>query len=435
MRTLRSLAVYAVAGVACFHCALGQSQNPARSQTQSAVEQFHLFPFRSAVNAKVGYVDEHGKIRIAAQFSDCGSVDPGQEFSDGRALTGCVPLGYVDGSGRAAIPASFDEAKPFAQGLAAVRDENGRWGYINLVGAYVIAPKYQDAGDFSEGLAPVAGDNGEWGYVDTSGHERIAAAFEMAGSFSQGLAAVQVSGKFGYIDKVGKLAIEPQFKDARPFREGLAAVLGDSWHYIGREGNSAFPGKYQEAGEFSEGLAPAQLKENGPFGYINHSGAFALQPQFEKAFSFKNGLALVYFSVRTNREAKDRRTLLYGYIDKTGTRTFSGEIPYVQEGGSRSMGSSGRSRIPMSQITIESLPTGAKVYLVPLDEWESDKNIERENEKLSRYLQSEYTPLRDYAVIEQVYRVFLEMNGKRVARQFDVNEHGGKRLQIDFQKE
>ncbi len=89
----------------------------------------------------------------------------------------------------------------------------------------------------------------------------------------------------------------------------------------------------------------------------------------------------------------------------------------------------------MSQVTIESLPTGAKVYLVPLDEWESDKNIERENEKLLRYLQSEYTPLRDYAVIEQVYRVFLEMNGKRVARQFDVNEHSGKRLQIDFQKE
>src|SRR4029077_7118823 len=118
---------------------------------------------------------------------------------------------------------------------------------------------------------------------------------------------------------------------------------------------------------------------------------------------------------------------------RTGRKIFSSEIPYVQSG-SRGIGE-GQAYIPMSAVTIESVPTGAKVYLVPLDDWETDKGIENEREKLLRYLQSEYTPLRDYQVIRQVYRVFLEINGKRVTRQFDVNEFNTKRLEIDFQKE
>ncbi|MGB7844866.1 MAG: WG repeat-containing protein [Candidatus Acidiferrum sp.] len=387
------------------------------------------------MNGKVGYIDGEGKIKIAAELSDCGSIDPGPEFSEGRAIIGCVPLGYIDASGKPVIAPAFDEARRFSEGLAAVKGSDGKWGYVDKVGKLAVPPQFEEAGDFSEGLAAVANDKGEWGYINPAARVQIPFGFEGAGSFSQGLARVEVGGKFGYIDKTGKQMIQPQFKDARDFHEGLAAVLTDSWHYISRDGKIAFPSVFKQAGEFSEGLAPVQLEEKGAFRYINHSGAFGLQSKFEHAFPFRNGLALVYFSVQSNPKGADRRNLLYGYIDKAGRTIFSSEIPYVQKDGSRGTGSPGQAYIPMSPVTIESVPAGAKVYLVPLYDWEADKGIENEKEKLLKYLQSEYTPLRNYQVIQQVYRVFLEINGKRVTRQFDVNEFNTKHLEIDFQKE
>jgi WG containing repeat len=435
MKSLGRICCCILASSLSLPCAYGQSRSSEEKGSEAAKDETRLYPFRSAANGKIGYIDGEGKIKIAPGLTDCGSIDPGPEFSEGRAITGCVPLGYIDASGKTVIAEAFDEARPFSGGLAAVKGTGGKWGYINRDGKFAVSPQFQEAGQFSEGLAAVANDDGEWGYINPSARVQIPFGFEEAGIFSQGLARVEVGRKFGYLDKTGKLAIQPQFKDARAFSQGLAAVLGDSWHYIGRDGKPAFPRAFAQAGEFSEELAPVQLEANSPFGYIDHNGAFALQPQFERAFPFKNGLALVYFSVRNNSKGVNLRHLLYGYIDRTGRKIFSSEIPYVQTDGSRSIGSGGQAYIPMSPVTIESVPAGAKVYLVPLDDWETDKSIENEREKLLRYLQSEYTPLRDYQVIRQVYRVLLEINGKRVTRQFDVNEFSTKHLQIDFQKE
>jgi hypothetical protein len=44
----------------------------------------------------------------------------------------------------------------------------GRWGYIDPKGRYVIAPQYRDARPFSEGMAAVRiGDEktAQWGYI------------------------------------------------------------------------------------------------------------------------------------------------------------------------------------------------------------------------------------------------------------------------------
>ena len=403
--------------------------------TPQGDEQAVLFPFRSAANGRIGYVDAQGAIKVPPALKDCGGVDPGPEFTEGRAVTGCIPLGYVDATAKTVIPPKFDDAKPFSQGLAAVRESNAKWGYINKQGALVIGAKFQDAQSFSEGLAAVANEDGAWGFVDASGRMEIPFGFENAGAFSHGLAPIEVNGKFGYTDKTGTVVIAAQYNDARAFSQGLAAVLGDSWQYIGRDGKPAFASAFDQAGDFSEGLAPVRLKGQKTFGYISDSGTMRLQPQFERAFPFKNGLALVYFGVQVDPNGQNRRRLLYGYIDKTGRRVFSAELPYVQSDGSRSLGSPGQAYIPMAAVTIESAPAGAKVYLVPLDDWESDKNLANDKDKFLRYLLSEYTPLHDYEVIQQVYRVVFDLGGRRVVRQFDVNERSSKRLEIDLQKE
>jgi hypothetical protein len=61
----------------------------------------------------------------------------------------------------------FDEAAPFAEGLARVQLAR-RWGYVDKTGVFSINPQFDDAGDFQHGLAQVR-EGRMVGYVDTAG--------------------------------------------------------------------------------------------------------------------------------------------------------------------------------------------------------------------------------------------------------------------------
>ena len=144
--------------------------------------------------------------------------------------------GYLDETGRTAIPCQFDDAGSFSEGLARVK-QNGKYGYIDKTGKIAIPYQFDDAVLFSEGLARVR-QNGKYGYIDKTGKIAIPCQFDWAWPFSEGLAKVEQNGKYGYIDKTGKIAIPCQFDDAYPFREGLAKVKQNGeYGYIDRRGN------------------------------------------------------------------------------------------------------------------------------------------------------------------------------------------------------
>jgi len=60
--------------------------------------------------------------------------------------------GYIDANERLIIPAKFQEAEVFSEGLAAVKQE-GKYGYIDASGTMVIAPEFAMGNEFSEGMA------------------------------------------------------------------------------------------------------------------------------------------------------------------------------------------------------------------------------------------------------------------------------------------
>jgi hypothetical protein len=152
---------------------------------------------------------------------------------------------------------------------------------------------------------------------------------------------VEVGGKKGFVDETGKLVINPQWDVAYPFNEGLAIVcVGecDSDHFIGyrlgknfeqialeqthkfgfvdETGKLAINPMFEEAGNFSEGLAAVclgkgcyySLKKDKPrkWGYIDKNGAMIIPPQFDDANEFKEGLASVSVGGK------------WGYIDRNG---------------------------------------------------------------------------------------------------------------------
>lgn len=56
--------------------------------------------------------------------------------------------GYVDTRCRTAIPPTFEDARSFANGVAAVKDGQGKWGYIDKEGNQIIPCQFESAGDF-----------------------------------------------------------------------------------------------------------------------------------------------------------------------------------------------------------------------------------------------------------------------------------------------
>ena len=132
-------------------------------------------------------------------------------------------------------------------------EKDSQWGFIDRTGKIAIPLQFDSANDFHEGLALVAA-NGKKLFIDASGRIVITPQFDIVDDFSEGLAAVNIGqtripnigvisnpGKWGYIDKTGKLVIPLKFTHAEDFSEGLAGVRdGDRGGFIDHAGKFVF---------------------------------------------------------------------------------------------------------------------------------------------------------------------------------------------------
>ncbi|MDH7577857.1 MAG: WG repeat-containing protein [Bacillota bacterium] len=278
------------------------------------------------VEGRPVFIDLSGKTAISLSRSlECNSY-----FAEGLAVVVDVSdparghvSGYIDKTGKVAIPLQFEEATEFSEGLAAVKI-GGKWGYIDLTGKEIIPPQFIYAWPFSGGVARVAvttaipGHEGEerWkhGYIDKTGRYIVEPELEEAYDFSEGLAFVAVDGKRGYIDTTGEMVLETRLGPGI-FSEGLAPVDVEGWKfgYINKAGEVVIPPSFRGAYPFSEGVALVYVNEK-KWGFIDKTGDFVIAPHFLAAGSFSGGLAVVY-----TEEGM-------GYIDKTGSYVWAPQL-------------------------------------------------------------------------------------------------------------
>jgi len=129
---------------------------------------------------------------------------------------------YIDYRGEQVIPAVYDKAFPFNDGLAVV-SLNGKYGLIDKKDHIVIPFQYQDAGIYSEGYLPVK-KGGGWGYINKNEKTLIEFIYEHAHEFSEGLAAVKSDGKYFFINGDANVAIAERYSWAGSFKGGIALV-------------------------------------------------------------------------------------------------------------------------------------------------------------------------------------------------------------------
>jgi WG repeat protein len=331
----------------CLNVLVVYSQ-PSRPKHEPEPRYLYQVSFREPQSGekRFGFIDKTGKLVIGFDRLPRTTIAVG-DFYDGRAViyfnkedgnpyTNASRVGYIDERGKIVIPARFDEASDFSEGLAYV-ESKGVVAFINPQGQAVIKfPKKMWANldrfayGFHEGRAAV-GFEASFGFIDRAGRV-LCKGYTRAASFSEGLAAVAVGwggvAKYGFIDTKGELVIPPRFDPVfgrhtitalSHFSEGLASVrVGKEYGFIDKSGQFVILPRFSFAGDFSEGLAFATMGEQ--VGYINKSGEWAItrKEKIYRGEKFKEGLAAVDF---------DRGT---GYIDHTGKTIIE---PRFHEGG------------------------------------------------------------------------------------------------------
>ena len=226
------------------------------------------------------------------------------KFSEGLAAVTIrdVGTGYIDKSGKFAIPPGFDHSYQFSEGVAYVI-KNGKPYFIDHSGKVVLdVSKFDDANDFSDGLAGFR-KNQKWGLIDHTGKIVVPPKFDNSISCSEGLCKFgSDQGKhfyMGFANHKGEIVIPTtNFSYVGNFSEGLAVYKeegSDRCGYIDKDGTKVltFNDDVHDCDDFNDGVASIHLKSIGKGGFIDHQGNWLIKPVFMSTSGFDKGVALV----------------------------------------------------------------------------------------------------------------------------------------------
>jgi hypothetical protein len=254
---------------------------------------------------KYGYVDKADKLILPAIYQYA------WDFNDGLALVSIdYKFGYIDTTGKEITPLKYSQFSLGFKDDIAIVNLGNKYGLIDKSGKEITPLKYDKIFPFSEGFAQVQ-ESGKFGYIDKSGKEITPFKYDQAEKFIDGLGKVKKKDKQDYIDKTGKEITSFKYDDLEDFSEGLACVKKDNkYGYIDKTGAEVVALKYDYAYDFSEGLAKIRDKvnEKTKYGFIDKKGILIIPAIYDEAGSFSEGLVYVKLDNK------------YGFIDKTGNQ-------------------------------------------------------------------------------------------------------------------
>lgn len=300
----------------------------------------------STNDGKKGYMNSAGEIVIEAIYDSADDfyeilapVSIRKKLKNSEEVLSCY--GLIDTKGRLVVEPKYAQISVFSEGLATVHEFNenggiGKAGVLNTKGELVIPAIYDDIGAFEGGLAWYHLDSQKdnwwksYGILNKNGEIVTDQLFSDIGPFKEGLAAARtycetsveiteiVAGspaskllKSGdIIEKIGEQKIHTyselttalsgfKAKDRVPITisrgheilnvavELVDRIALETLHNPEARMNDTIAEKH------TAGYLGVAIKAHGKllWGYVNTFGQFVIEPQFEEAKEFSEGLA------------------------------------------------------------------------------------------------------------------------------------------------
>jgi len=271
-------------------------------------------------------------------------------------------LGFANNKGEIVLEPVYCEVKAFREGLAAVNFGTvgePNWGYVDKTGKTVIPAQFQAAWLFADGLAYAeraydpAAPGMEAGFIDTTGDLALHQEYEYdsynmpwpapgyggrASDFFDGLAVANVNvqidnaliGVLGVVDKRGNVLwcdadnqLSPDGGNGSVIGDGLYCVRGEPDQngdcpegFIDLTGAVVIAPtmQWRSTGFFHEGLCRVRTRDaDARDGFIDTTGRVAVELKYRGADDFSCGYAAV------SENGYD-----WFYIDKTGAVAIAG---------------------------------------------------------------------------------------------------------------
>lgn len=253
--------------------------------------------------------------------------------------------GYINQKNEVVIPAKFDAAQNFSNGLAAVKI-NDLWGYINTKGEMVIAPKYKTIFGFYSTIAKVCieevkftGPEANYIYINQKGEEVPENSVPGDPVFFDGLKLVKTKeGKFGFENNKGVMVIPAIYENARDFNgQGWTACSKVKFGLgmmgcINTKGEMIVPFEFGFI-NYSFGKYICVKTKNGENLIYKTDGTFIKVDGVDKIYGFnKDGISAFALNNKTGFIDTSGKILVSARFDESGSSILEGLVKVVTNG-------------------------------------------------------------------------------------------------------
>lgn len=209
---------------------------------------------------------------------------------------------FIDANGSKYLDSNKNYTKVFAinegRGVAVLHD---KYKYVNSVYQEIYGD-YDYGTSYSNGIAAVKNKD-TWFIIDMNGqkinneiyHDILVDEDNFCSK--KGLFFGQQNDQYYLYNTEGKKVVDIGFEDAEPFFEDTmtAVKINGKWGFINTEGEIVIEPQYDEARTFGNGLAAVKI--DGGWGFINKSNKLVIDTVFQDAKCFsKNKIAVVMVS-------------------------------------------------------------------------------------------------------------------------------------------
>ncbi len=175
--------------------------------------------------SKYAYIDLNGNLITDFKYSSAEKIINGIAYV-GVLRNDTLYYGIINNKGVEITPLNYYNIESFDKDFSLVKTSPNL--YYNLIdnktGKLLSTNSYYKICEFSEGLAAVMNNNYRWGFIDKLGKVVVPCIYSQVKTFSEGLAAVLNKNRWGYIDRTGEIIIPCNYYRADSFINSRAKV-------------------------------------------------------------------------------------------------------------------------------------------------------------------------------------------------------------------